>query len=97
MPYFKDLENTFCQLFDDFNVFNDLHILTFLSFICKLTEISMNMSVSFDVEKERKRAIKSVDLTKSYVSLTNAGDFSASLLDMMLMISGKHGHVFGKT
>jgi hypothetical protein len=54
------------------------------------------MSISFDAKKERKRGIKNVDLTKSYTILTDSGIFSASLLEMMLMISGKHGHVFGK-
>ncbi|MDR1897971.1 MAG: hypothetical protein LBR10_14395 [Prevotellaceae bacterium] len=55
------------------------------------------MSISLGVEKERKWGIKNVDLTKSCVRLTNDGDFSASLLEMMLMILGKHGHVFGKS
>ncbi|MDR1980914.1 MAG: hypothetical protein LBQ39_04735 [Tannerellaceae bacterium] len=55
------------------------------------------MSICNCAKKERKWAIKNVDLTKSYVSLTNAGDFSASLLEMMLMFSGKHALFFGKT
>ncbi|MDR1981705.1 MAG: hypothetical protein LBQ39_08845 [Tannerellaceae bacterium] len=54
------------------------------------------MSNSLGVEKERKRDIKNVDLTKTYASLTDSGNFSASLLKMMLMILGKHGIVFGK-
>jgi hypothetical protein len=96
MPYFKGLKNTFCQQFDDFKALNGLNILIFLSFICKLTEISMNMSISLCAKNKRKRGIKNVDLTKSYTSLTDSEHFSASLLEMMLMILGKHGHVFGK-
>jgi hypothetical protein len=92
MSYFKGLENTFCKQFDDFKAFNTHNKLIFLSFICKLTEISINMSFSFDAEKERKRGIKSVDLTKSYTTLTDAEIFSASVLEMTLMISGKRCH-----
>ncbi|MDR1981201.1 MAG: hypothetical protein LBQ39_06235, partial [Tannerellaceae bacterium] len=80
------MKNTFCQRYKDFNGFNYIDRLTFLSFVCELTEISMNMSISFDAEKERKWAIKSVDLTKSYATLTDPDYFSASLLEMMLMI-----------
>ncbi|MDR1980078.1 MAG: hypothetical protein LBQ39_00485 [Tannerellaceae bacterium] len=91
------LENTFCQQFKDFNAFNDLNRPVFISSICKLTEISMNMSISLGVEKERKWGVKNVDLTKSYIILTDSGDFPASLSEMTLMILGKHGHVFGKS
>jgi hypothetical protein len=44
------------------------------------------MTIRACVEKERKRAIKSADLTKFYVSLTDFEKMSASLLEMMLMI-----------
>jgi hypothetical protein len=54
------------------------------------------MSISLGVEKERKWGVKNVDLTKSYITLTDTEHFSPSLLEMMLMISGKYGHVFGK-
>ncbi|MDR1981695.1 MAG: hypothetical protein LBQ39_08790 [Tannerellaceae bacterium] len=90
------MKNTFCQQFKDFKAFNDLNRPVFLSFICILTEFSINVSISLGVEKERKRGVKNVDLTKYYAILTDSENLSASLLEMMLMISGKHGHVFGK-
>jgi hypothetical protein len=54
------------------------------------------MSISLGAKKERKRGVKNVDLTKSYATLTDPSNFSASLLKMMLMILGKHGTILGK-
>jgi hypothetical protein len=48
-------------------------------------------------EKERKWATKSVDLMKSYASLTDVRDSSAPLSEMMLMFLEKHCILFGKT
>jgi hypothetical protein len=36
-----------------------------LSFVCKLTEFSIKMSIRTCAEKEKKSPIKSIDLTKS--------------------------------
>jgi hypothetical protein len=55
------------------------------------------MPIRACAEKERKWAVKSVDLTKYYASLTDVDDSSATLLEMMLMFSEKHGNLFGKT
>ncbi|MDR1881271.1 MAG: hypothetical protein LBR26_00615 [Prevotella sp.] len=57
----------------------------------------MKMTISISQKKERKRAVKSVDLTEFSISLTDVGDLSAALSEMMLMFSEKHKHVFGKT
>ncbi|MDR1980660.1 MAG: hypothetical protein LBQ39_03435 [Tannerellaceae bacterium] len=54
------------------------------------------MSNSLGAEKERKWGVKNVDLTKTYATLTDPEYLSASVLEMMLMILGKYGHVFGK-
>jgi hypothetical protein len=66
-------------------------------FACKLTEISINASISFGAEKERKWGVKSVDLTKYCVSLTDLQGSLGALLEMMLMFSEKHAYLLGKT
>jgi hypothetical protein len=48
-------------------------------------------------KKERKPAIKNIDLTKYYASLTNVNDSRATFPEMMLMISEKHADLFGKS
>jgi hypothetical protein len=90
------LKNTFCKQIKDFKAFECLFMLIFLSFICKLTEISINLSISLGAEKRRKRGIKNVDLTKYYAILTDSRNLPATLFEMMLMILGNHCRVFGK-
>jgi hypothetical protein len=97
MPDFDGLKNTICKYFDPFKPINPHNRPVFLSYSCNLTEISIKMTFPLHQKKERKRPIKSVDLTEFSISLTALRNLPAPLSEMMLMFSEKHKHLFGKT